>query len=132
MKMLQINIERELNSTSASLVWKMVSTPEGMALWLADTVTQDGDTLTFTWGSPYDPHEKRQATIIEKRKNHCIRFAWNDEQELKTFVEIKMEKSALTGEYMLQITDFTEPDDKQWLLDTWGHNFRQLRRSSGL
>ena len=80
MEMLQINIERELNSTSTSIVWNMVSTPEGMARWLADTVTLEGDTLTFTWGSPYDHHEMRKATIIEKKKNHCIRFSWNDEQ----------------------------------------------------
>ena len=86
--MLQINIERELNSTSTSIVWNMVSTPEGMARWLADTVTLEGDTLTFTWGSPYDHHEMRKATIIEKKKNHCIRFSWNDEQDMETFVEI--------------------------------------------
>ena len=68
MEMLQINIERELNSTSTSIVWNMVSTPEGMARWLADTVTLEGDTLTFTWGSPYDHHEMRKATIIEKKE----------------------------------------------------------------
>ena len=130
--MVKIDIEQAPNSTSTSIVWGMLATPEGMARWLADTVTQDGDTLTFTWGSPYDHHEMRRATILEKKKNRCIRFAWDDERTLGTFVEIRMEKSPLTGEYSLHITDFSTPDDREWLLDTWGHNFRQLRRSSGL
>ena len=63
MSMQKISIDRELNSTSATIIWNMVSTPEGMTRWLADSVTQNGDSLTFTWGSPYDHHEKRTATI---------------------------------------------------------------------
>ena len=132
MEMQKINIERELNSTSAAIIWNVMSTPEGMALWLADSVTQDGNSLTFTWGSPYDHHEKRTATILQKKKNQCIRFAWDDEQDMGTFVEIMIDKSTLTGEYMMHITDFTAPDDREWLFDTWAHNFRRLRRSSGI
>lgn len=68
MSMQKISIDRELNSTSATIIWNMVSTPEGMTRWLADSVTQNGDSLTFTWGSPYDHHEKRTATILQKKK----------------------------------------------------------------
>ena len=110
----------------------MVSTPEGMTRWLADCVTQNGDSLTFTWGSPYDHHEKRTATILQKKKNSSIRFAWDDEDGMDTFVEIKIDRSPLTGEFMLHITDFTSPEDRDWLFDTWAHNFRRLRRSCGI
>ena len=110
----------------------MVSTPEGMTRWLADSVTQNGDSLTFTWGSPYDHHEKRTATILQKKKNSSIRFAWDDEDGMDTFVEIKIDRSPLTGEFMLHITDFTSPEDREWLSDTWAHNFRRLRRSCGI
>lgn len=110
----------------------MVSTPEGMTRWLADSVTQNGDSLTFTWGSPYDHHEKRTATILQKKKNSSIRFAWDDEDGMDTFVEIKIDRSPLTGEFMLRITDFTSPEDREWLFDTWAHNFRRLRRSCGI
>ena len=132
MSMQKISIDRELNSTSAAIIWNMVSTPEGMTRWLADSVTQNGDSLTFTWGSPYDHHEKRTATILQKKKNSSIRFAWDDEDGMDTFVEIKIDRSPLTGEFMLHITDFTSPEDRDWLFDTWAHNFRRLRRSCGI
>lgn len=132
MDKVQVYIEHELNSTSTATVWKMLSTPQGMERWLADTVTLKDDVLTFTWGSPYDHHEMRQANIVVCKKNFCIRFVWTDESNLGTYVEIKMERMPLTGAYILRITDFIESDDRQWLLDTWGHNFRRLRRTSGL
>ena len=132
MSMQKISIDRELNSTSATIIWNMVSTPEGMTRWLADSVTQNGDSLTFTWGSPYDHHEKRTATILQKKKNSSIRFARDDEDGMDTFVEIKIDRSPLTGEFMLHITDFTSPEDRDWLFDTWAHNFRRLRRSCGI
>lgn len=132
MSMQKISIDRELNSTSATIIWNMASTPEGMTRWLADSVTQNGDSLTFTWGSPYDHHEKRTATILQKKKNSSIRFAWDDEDGMDTFVEIKIDRSPLTGEFMLHITDFTSPEDREWLFDTWAHNFRRLRRSCGI
>lgn len=74
MSMQKISIDRELNSTSAAIIWNMVSTPEGMTRWLADSVTQNGDSLTFTWGSPYDHHEKTYCYHFteEEKQQHTI------------------------------------------------------------
>ena len=49
----RIEIEHELKSTSANIVWKLISTADGYANWLADSVTADGDELTFTWGQEW-------------------------------------------------------------------------------
>ena len=52
----KISIERELRSKSANIIWALMSTPEVLAKWLAEQVTRDGDTLTFTCGNAWRPH----------------------------------------------------------------------------
>ena len=87
----RIEIEHELKSTSANIVWKLISTADGYANWLADSVTADGDELTFTWGQEWRHHEQRMHTLWQKngsaeyvstgtttRKTYSWRYAWSD------------------------------------------------------
>ncbi len=128
----KLEIENEVKGKSPSIIWRFMATPEGMSHWLADEVTRQDDTLTYRWGNPWDHHEMRKATIEIFDKNKCLRFVWNEEEGEGTFVEMRMKKSALTGDYIIEVTDFATPDDMDWLKETWYHNFKRLRRSSGL
>ena len=38
MKKKRLNIERELLSSSSSIIWNLISTPEGLSRWIADDV----------------------------------------------------------------------------------------------
>lgn len=132
MNLKKVEIERELNCKSPAIIWSVISTPEGMARWLADSITTDGDVMTFTWGNPWDHNEQRKARFTKKRKNDMVRFEWSDIGPGDNYVEIRMERSSITGDYILAITDFAEDDDVTWLRNIWEHNFQRLRQSSGL
>ncbi|WP_262502591.1 START-like domain-containing protein [Hoylesella shahii] len=59
-------IERELMSNSAQIIWDLISTDSGLARWVADSVTQDGEQLTFVWGELWSHHEVRKALSLRR------------------------------------------------------------------
>lgn len=127
----KITIEHLLKSTSKNIIWQLIGTDAGLEKWIADSVVIDGKRLVCAWGDENRHHEVREATVEKHEKYGCIRWTWNDEND-GSYVEIRMEKNNLTGQYMLTVTDFTDDDDKDWLLNIWAHNFDRLRRSAGV
>lgn len=128
----KINIERELRSKSANIIWPLMSTPEGLAKWLADEVKLEGDVLRFTWGNTWSHHEIRTSAVIGKRDFEYIRFRWSEAEYKDTYWELRMEKSDLTGDFMLIITDFAIDGDTDTIKDIWDANMEALHRSTGL
>ena len=122
--------ERELNSRSAKIIWTLISKPEGLAKWIADNVERNDEMLEFTWGVPWRHHEKRTAKIVEESPMSHFRWAWEDDTE--NFVELRMERSDITNDYILTITDFTDEDDEEWLNAVWDKNFDRLHHATGL
>lgn len=125
-------IEHELRCKSANIIWPLISTPAGMTKWIADEVKGDGSRLTFRWGEVWGHHEIRVAAVIGEEKNSWIRMRWEDEDDDAAYFEIAVEKSELTGEYVMVITDFAEEDDVGTLKDLWEADLRRLRHASGL
>ena len=72
------------------------------------------------------------ATIAKKVKYHYIRLKWTDEEDPNAFLELRMEKSSISDNYVLFITDFAEPDDIDTMEDLWADNLDRLHQFSGL
>ena len=128
----RIHIEHQLSSKSESIIWNTISTPEGMAKWLADEVEQRGDTLIFTWGLTYSQHEIKQADITRLVRNRYIRLKWHGDEDPEAFLEMRVERSDLTGAYTLTIIDFAQEEDTDSLYDLWADNLKRLHHSTGL
>lgn len=131
-KKTKVEIEHELRSKSQNIIWKLISTPEGMGKWLADKITQAGNKLTFTWGHDGKDRETKNAIVTEKVKNKTVRFHWEgEEHDDDGYVELRIEKNAVTNDYALHITDFAQADDVDWLYNIWNGNIQRLHLSSG-
>lgn len=128
----KVNIEHELRSKSAGFIWSMLSTPEGLAKWLSDEVRLNGDLFTFTWGNVWSDHQIRTSAVIDKKKFDYIRFRWCGEEYKDTYWELKMNKSDVTGDFVLMITDFAPEGEKDTVVDIWQANLSALRRATGL
>ncbi|MBQ8047725.1 MAG: SRPBCC domain-containing protein [Prevotella sp.] len=128
----RINIDHPLKSSSESIIWSLISTPEGMAKWLADEVDREGDTFVFTWGHTYGHHEIKRAEITDVVRNRYIRLRWHNDEDPEAYLELRVDRSDLTGDYMLHIVDFAAEDDVESLYDLWDDNLDQLHRSTGL
>ncbi|MCR5131455.1 MAG: hypothetical protein K6C10_08370 [Prevotella sp.] len=132
MKKERVYIEHQLKSNSPSIIWRFISTASGLARWIADEVEMDENTVTLAWGNPLMHYDSRQLEILEKEKNSHLKMRWVDEDDEEAYLEIRMEQSDLTGDYMLLITDYAVPEDLDLLRDIWDDNLTRLHHSGGL
>ena len=132
--MQKLTIEYPLSSNSPKIVWDMISNAAGLQKWLADTVTEEGDILTFTWGHPWTERDTKQSRIIDIEKYDHIRLLWDYHEDTpEAYWELRIEKSDLTGELNLLITDYAADDDEESdLRGIWDDNLERLHRVSGL
>ena len=128
MKKTKVRMEYMLKGGSNSIVWSIISTPSGLETWFADKVTSSDKIFTFRWGKT----ESRQAEIVGIRTNSYIRFHWMDDEERKSYFELKINYNELTEDLMLEVTDFAYPDETDDVKDLWESDIEKLKRVSGL
>ena len=117
-----------LKGGTASIVWSIISTPSGLATWFADKVSVHDKIYTFQWGKS----EKREAELINSRTGSFVRFHWLDDEEKKSYFELKLVYNELTEGLTLEITDWAEPGETEDIKDLWESDIDKLRRVSGL
>ena len=128
MKKTKVRMEYMLKGGSSSIVWSIISTPSGLETWFADKVTSSDKIFTFRWGKT----ESRQAEVVGTRTNSYIRFHWMDDEERKSYFELKVNYNELTEDLMLEVIDFAYPDEIEDVKDLWESDIEKLKRVSGL
>ena len=121
-------IEYPLNPSSSIIIWNAISTTAGLQRWFADQVTKEGKTYTFQWGKT----ETRQAIVVNIRPEFFIRFHWLDDDEAKSYFEMKIHYNELTTDHSLEITDFAEPGEEEDVRDLWDSQIETLKRVFGV
>ena len=120
-------MEYLLNATSKNILWSAISTPTGLEDWFADKVVSNDKIVEFHWGKT----EQRDAEITAIRAYSFIRFRWLDDENERDYFEIKMNYNELTGDFVLEITDFAEPDEVDDMKELWDSQVNKLRRTCG-
>ena len=124
----KIHIEYPLNPSSGTIIWNAISTPAGLERWFADKVVRSDKKFTFQWGKT----EIREAEVVNYRSEYFIRFHWLDEGDSKTYFEFKIQYNELTTDHVLEVTDFSEPDEEDDTRELWDSQVETLRRVFGL
>lgn len=128
----QILLEFELNATSPTIIWPLISEATGLERWIADKVERNGDKLFFTWGTSWQNKDERSATITKEIKEKLIRFKWDEDEDPDAYCELKIEMGEITNDCILAVTDFAEPDDIDSLKELWEDNMEMLHQASGI
>jgi uncharacterized protein YndB with AHSA1/START domain len=124
----KIKMEYMLKGGTENIVWSIISTPSGLETWFADKVTTKEKTYTFHWGKT----EKREAELIQCRTGNHIRFHWKDDEERKSYLELRLVYNELTEDLMLEVTDWAEPGEAEDVKDLWDSDIEKMKRVSGL
>lgn len=128
----RIDLEYELNATSPSAVWPLISEAGGLERWIADEVEREGDKLTFTWGTSYMSKDVKTATILKEKTDKLIRFKWDDDTNPDAFCELRIETGEITNDCILAITDFADDGDVESLKEIWDDNLQMLHQNTGV
>lgn len=123
----KVHLEYPLNATSKSILWSAISTPSGLEGWFADRVENKDKEFIFYWGKS----ENRSAELLSQRPFSYIRFRWLDSEFEQEYVELKMNYSELTNDYVLEIIDFTFASEEDDLQELWDSQVDTLRRTCG-
>lgn len=126
MKKEKYKIEYVFDKGSKNSLWPRLATSSGLAEWFADDVNENGKSFTFFWDN-----YPSEAEVLGVNPFVYIRFHWIDEDP-DTFFEFRLHQEELTGAWMLEITDFAEPVEKEQAITLWDTQIRELKRKLGL
>ena len=110
---------------SPAILYQFFTTPSCLIRWYCDEVDINGEKFSFIWdGYPED------AELLESVENEKLRFKW-DESEEGAYFEIRMSKSPVTSETILEITDVIEPHEVEEQKLLWESQIKKLRQETG-
>lgn len=123
----KFQIEYVFQNISFTVLWNSISSPVGLSDWFADKVDVDGRIYTFTWGD-----HSQQAELILLHSGSFVRLHWLDDENEKTYFELRISVDELTSAVALVVTDFAEPDEKHDAILLWNKQVDDLKRSAGI
>ena len=107
--------------SSASLLFKYLSTPSGLSEWFADNVNSRGEVFTFIWDD-----SQEQANLLSKKRDQFIKFKWLEDVDKDSYFEFRIEIDAITKDVSLLITNFADEDELEESKMLWESQVDQL------
>ncbi len=124
--MKRVSVELEyLFRASPTILFKFFTTPSCLIRWFCDEVDIQAQEFTFIWAGT-----EEVATMIESEEDERVRFVWEDADEGE-YLEFRMSKSPVTGETILEITDYADDDEVDDTRQLWDSQIKQLRQETG-
>lgn len=116
---------------SRHMLYPYFYSASGLAQWFADDVKVDEDKIyTFVWDG-----EDNKAKIVSHRSNHHVKFEFfprsKAEETDPAFFELKLEENELTGSVYIKITDYSEMEDVEELMELWQGLVDNLKKTVG-
>jgi len=125
MERVSINMEF-LFRASPAILYQFFTTPSCLIRWFCDEVEINGDEYVFVWNG-----SEEVAELIEDVENELLRFQWEYAEEDDEYFEVKMSKSPVTGETILEIKDYCDEDEVDDQKALWESQIERLRRATG-
>jgi len=92
--------------TSVGILYNMISTPSGFTDWFCDDVNIDREIYTFFWDGVGE-----KAELLRSKKNEFTRFKWEEDEDEKTYFELRIKIDAITKDVALVVTDFSDTEE---------------------
>ncbi len=112
--------------TAPELLYKFLTDPIELSEWFCDDVNIRNGIYTFVWnGVP------QQARLVKQERNTLVRFQWVDKND-GSYFEFNIQKNFLTGDVMLYVTDFSDPNELESNKLWWNTQINKLKTILGL
>ncbi len=119
-----------LMKASPAILYDFFTDPTYLTRWFCDEVDvqedAEGKKYIFVWSG-----SEEVAFLIEAEEAHFVRFQWEDAEDEEEFLEFRMTKSPITGETILEITEFCDEDEVDDQTQFWNSLIEKLRRQAG-
>jgi len=124
---IKFEIEFPIHS-SPQLLYQYISTPSGLSEWFSDNVNSRGELFTFIWDD-----SEEQAKLLSKKSGERVKFRWlsDEEEELSTFFELRIQVDEITKDVSLMIIDFAYEDEIDEAKMLWENQISSLKQVLG-
>lgn len=110
---------------SPAIVYKFLTTPSCLTRWFCDEVDINGEEFTFVWSG-----SEEVAEVIEDIEDELVRFHWEEAAE-EEYLEFRISTSPVTGETILEVTDFCDDDEVDDQRQLWITQIEHMRKEMG-
>lgn len=108
---------------SSKLLYTLISTPEGLAHWFAESVKVEDDVFHFTWEG-----SQQAARLVQTKSNVSVKFQWMDDFHKDLFLEMQIIQEPMSSAVSLQITDYAEAGELDLSQRLWQTQVGHLQR----
>ncbi|MFH4966287.1 START-like domain-containing protein [Gaetbulibacter sp. M235] len=124
---IKFEIEFPIHS-SPQLLYQYISTPSGLSEWFSDNVNSRGELFTFIWDD-----SEEQAKLLNKKSGERVKFRWliDEEEELSTYFELRIQVDEITKDVSLMIVDFAYEDEIDEAKMLWENQISSLKQVLG-
>lgn len=111
--------------SSPIILYNFLTTPAGLSQWFADSVDNEGRTYFFTWRG-----QTEKAEMVSTEEDDFIRFRW-EWQDPEEYFEFKIDKTEVTDDTILYITDFADESEVESQKRLWDSQIHNLIKRIG-
>lgn len=123
----RVKIELEfIFRASPKILYRFLTTPSCLIRWFCDEVDISGEVFTFFWSGA-----EEIAELVDDIEDERIRFRWEEADSDEEYLEFRMSRSPVTGETILEITDFCDEDEASDQKALWEEQIKVLRQETG-
>ncbi|MBK7097401.1 MAG: ATPase [Sphingobacteriales bacterium] len=105
---------------SPTILFEFLATSNGLSEWFADSVDEHENIFYFSWNG-----SQEEAEVLDKEPDKFIRFHWVGAPKNEYF-EFRIDKSEITNQTILVITDFSEKKDIKDQTQLWDYHVKDL------
>jgi hypothetical protein len=105
---------------SPTILYEFLATSNGLQEWFADKVDDKEDIFIFNWGGSVE-----KAQVVDREQDRVIRFHWDHAPENEYF-EFKIEKTEVSNQTILIISDFAEKSELKDQKQLWDYQIKEL------
>jgi len=106
--------------SSPGILYEFLRTPAGLQEWFADKVDERDSMFSFSWNGTTE-----KAELLESVEDSFVRFRWTYMAKNEYF-EWRIEKSEVTNQTILVISDFAEKKDIKDQSQLWEYQVKDL------
>jgi uncharacterized protein YndB with AHSA1/START domain len=105
---------------SPGILYDFLITPAGLQEWFADKVDERDGVFSFNWNGTED-----KAELIDSEEDKFVRFRW-DYMTKDEYFEWRIDKSEVTNQTILVVSDFAEKKEIKDQSQLWGYQVKEL------
>ena len=105
---------------SPGILYDFLRTPAGLQEWFAEKVDERDGQFSFSWNGTED-----KAELVDSEEDKFVRFRW-DYMGKDEYFEWRIDKSEVTKQTILVISDFAEKKEIKDQTQLWEYQVKEL------